>query len=113
MNQFCYTIFGLYGLTLLTAAVAEEQKLDLGIVEVVGVTPLSGAGVAIDKIPANIQTVTSEQLEDTQSISLADYLNRYLGSVHVNEAQNNPLQPDIYYRGFVASPLPTCIFRTT
>ena len=32
-------------------------------------------------------------------------MNRYLGSVHVNEAQNNPLQPDIYYRGFVASPL--------
>jgi len=36
---------------------------------------------------------------------LRTYINRYLGGVHVNEAQNNPLQPDIYYRGFVASPL--------
>ena len=105
MKKICYTLCGLYGLTLMPIVCAEEQKLDLGTVEVVGVTPLMGADVPTDKIPANIQTVTSKQLEDTQSISLSDYLNRYLGSVHVNEAQNNPLQPDIYYRGFVASPL--------
>jgi iron complex outermembrane receptor protein len=36
---------------------------------------------------------------------LAEYISRYLGSVHINEAQNNPLQPDVSYRGFVASPL--------
>ena len=105
MKRFCYMIFGVYGLILISAATAGEQTLNLGTVEVVGVTPLMGAGVPIDKMASNIQTVTSEQLEDTQSISLADYLNRYLGSVHVNETQNNPLQPDIYYRGFVASPL--------
>ncbi len=57
------------------------------------------------KIPANIQTVSSEQLEKTQSYHLAEYINRYLGSVSINEAQSNPLQPDIYYRGFVASPI--------
>ena len=52
-----------------------------------------------------MQTVNADQLEKAQTISLADYINRYLGSAHVNEAQNNPLQPDIHYRGFVASPL--------
>ncbi|MGR9117537.1 MAG: TonB-dependent receptor plug domain-containing protein, partial [Gammaproteobacteria bacterium] len=105
MKTFCYTLFGLYGITLTPVHGAEQQKVDLGTVEVIGVTPLSGYGVPVDNIPANIQTVTSGQLENAQSISLADYLNRYLGSVHINEAQNNPLQPDIYYRGFVASPL--------
>lgn len=95
------------GLSLATASAvsAKDQPLDLGIIDVVGVTPLQGNGVAASKIPANIQTVSSEQLEKAQSITLADYINRYLSSVHINEAQNNPLQPDISYRGFVASPL--------
>lgn len=87
-------------------ALAEEQEaVELETIEVVGVTPLSGSGVSVDKIAANIQTVTADQLKKAQTISLSDFINRYLGSVSVNEAQNNPLQPDIYYRGFVASPL--------
>lgn len=86
-------------------AVAEENTIKLNTIEVLGVTPLSGSGVPLDKVPAHVQIVNSEQLQDAQSISLADYMNRYLGSVHINEAQNNPLQPDVYYRGFVASPL--------
>ena len=104
MNKLTYTILGL-SLTAASAVSAKDQPLDLGIIDVVGVTPLQGTGVAASKIPANIQTVSSEQLEKAQSITLADYINRYLGSVHINEAQNNPLQPDVSYRGFVASPL--------
>ena len=87
-------------------ALAEEQEaVELDTVEVIGVTPLQGNGVSTDKIPANVQTVNADQLKKAQTISLSDYINRYLGSVSVNEAQSNPLQPDIYYRGFVASPL--------
>jgi iron complex outermembrane recepter protein len=98
----CGLLFGL----LSQASFAEEQTpVDLGDVEVVGVTPIPGSFVAAEKIPANIQTISSKQLQKAQTISLADFMNRNLGSVHVNEAQNNPLQPDISYRGFVASPL--------
>ena len=32
-------------------------------------------------------------------------MDRMLGSVYVNDIQNNPLQPDINYRGYTASPL--------
>ncbi len=32
-------------------------------------------------------------------------MKRNLGSVFVNDAQSNPLQPDVQYRGFVGSPL--------
>ena len=32
-------------------------------------------------------------------------MNRALGSVYVNDIQNNPLQPDVNYRGYTASPL--------
>ena len=94
----------LYVLSINTAA-AEQSPINLEPLEVFGITPMSGGTLPLEKIPAHIQTVTSEQLQDAQSTSLADYMNRYLGSVHINEAQNNPLQPDIYYRGFVASPL--------
>jgi len=104
MNRFASV--SLCYLAVLTAALAEEQAPeDLDVVEVIDVAPLSGSGIDAKKVPANIQTATAKQMEKAQSISLADYMNRYLGSVHVNEAQNNPLQPDIYYRGFVASPL--------
>jgi outer membrane receptor protein involved in Fe transport len=40
-----------------------------------------------------------------RSLDLSDFMNRALGSVSVNSAQNNPLQPDVQYRGFTASPL--------
>lgn len=106
MKKIIYGAVGLFSLSSLTAVMAEEQpKIKLETVDVIGVTPLPGSGVDADKIPANIQTVTSEQLEKAQSLSLNEYISRYLGSVHINEAQNNPLQPDVYYRGFVASPL--------
>ncbi len=107
MKKLSFRVLGLFGLSVInvTALADAQQTVDLGVVEIIGVTPLSEGGVAVDKIPGTIQTVTSEQLQATQSISLADYINRYLGSVHINEAQNNPLQPDVYYRGFVASPL--------
>ena len=85
---------------------AEERKaVELEAMEVVGVAPLPGSNLPAEKIAANVQTVTSDQLDAAKTISLSEYMNRYLGSVSVNEAQNNPLQPDIYYRGFVASHL--------
>ena len=86
-------------------SLAEQAPIELDTMEVISVTPLAGHGVAMEKISSPVQVVTSEQLQKAQSLSLADYMNRYLGSVHINEAQNNPLQPDVYYRGFVASPL--------
>ncbi|MEY3786138.1 MAG: hypothetical protein RLZ75_343, partial [Pseudomonadota bacterium] len=105
MRKVLCGMLGLVSLSAISAVPEKDQPLDLGIIDVIGVTPLEGTGVVVSKIAANIQTVSAKQLEDTQSFSLAEYINRYLGSVSINEAQNNPLQPDIYYRGFVASPL--------
>jgi outer membrane receptor protein involved in Fe transport len=105
MRRVLKGMFALSFLLVMNNTLAEEQRMKLDTVEVIGVTPLSGSGVSLDKIPANVQTVSSKELQEMQSTSLAEYMNRYMGSVHINEAQNNPLQPDIYYRGFVASPL--------
>src|SRR5262249_43613486 len=36
---------------------------------------------------------------------LSDFMNRRLGGVYLNEIQGNPVQPDLNYRGYTASPL--------
>jgi iron complex outermembrane recepter protein len=72
--------------------------------EVVVVAPY---GTAVDPtlVPANVQRAVAEQLQRSQSLDLTDFLNRQFGSVSINHAQNNPLQPDLNFRGFTASPL--------
>ena len=91
--------------TLYSQVQAQEDIVDQGEIEVIGVTPMHGVGLPEYKIPYNIQSATSEDLERSQSFDIADFMNRNMGSVSVNESQENPLQPDIQYRGFSASPL--------
>ena len=72
--------------------------------EVVVVAPY---GTAVDPalVPANVQRAIAEDLQRSQSFDLTDFLNRQFSSVSINNAQNNPLQPDFNFRGFTASPL--------
>lgn len=72
---------------------------------VIGVTPLPGAELDASRIAAPVQTATSEDMDRSHALDLAGYMNRSLGSVYVNDIQNNPLQPDVNYRGYTASPL--------
>ena len=84
---------------------AEDEVMETDTIEVIGVTPTLGVGLPENKIPYNVQSATSDDLDKSTSLDLTDFMNRNLGSVIINEAQNNPLQPDIQYRGFTASPL--------
>lgn len=74
-------------------------------VTVVATTPLDGVGVPLDKLPAPAQVATSDEIQRAGALDLSAFMNRRLGSVHVNEIQNNPFQPDVNYRGYTASPL--------
>ena len=80
------------------------QPAPVEIIEVVGATPLGGE-LDTDDIAANVQTATAAELRAHNALDLADFMKRSLGSVFVNDAQSNPLQPDVQYRGFVGSPL--------
>lgn len=71
---------------------------------VIGVVP-AGLGVDRDKIPFPVQSGNTEALQRTGADSVADFMNQNFLSVTLNDAQNNPLQPDLQYRGFTASPL--------
>ena len=85
-------------------AVMVAQEVAEEIV-VIGVTPTQGVGLPEDKIPYNVQSATSDDLDRAQSLDLSDFLKHNLGSVTINDAQNNTLQPDIQYRGYTSSPL--------
>ena len=69
------------------------------------ITPAPGARIEIEKVPRNVQRLDAEALALDQPLDLADVLNARLGSATLNDVQNNPLQPDLQYRGFTASPL--------
>ena len=68
-------------------------------------TPLHGSRLPRDRVPANVQTVTADAIAVRHSLDLTDYMLDTLGSVSGNQVQQNPLQPDLQYRGFLASPL--------
>jgi outer membrane receptor protein involved in Fe transport len=87
------------------SAHAADADKPLPTVIVVGTTPLPGAELDTSNIAAPVQTATSQDIERTHALDLTAFMNRTLGSVYVNEVQNNPLQPDISYRGYTASPL--------
>jgi outer membrane receptor protein involved in Fe transport len=73
--------------------------------EVVATTPLPGVERPLYEIPAPVQAATGRDLEQSGALDLADFLNRRIGGVYLNELQGNPVQPDLNYRGFTASPL--------
>jgi outer membrane receptor protein involved in Fe transport len=86
------------------AAQQAQSSSPIETIDVVGTTPL-GAGRDLDEIAANVQTATADDLREQAALDVADFMKRSMGSVFVNDAQSNPLQPDVQYRGFVASPL--------
>ena len=67
--------------------------------------PLSSSDVAADKVPAATSVVSSQQIEQTHSPSITDSLLKYVPSVLTNDVTGNAFQPDIQFRGFVASPV--------
>lgn len=92
-------------LSILTALNAHAAVTELEGVTVVGQTPIHGTGIEKSKLAASVQSANSDAIQQSQSRSLSDYMRLNFSGVSINEAQNNPYQPDVQYRGFTASPL--------
>lgn len=95
-------VFATVGAALAAADSAEPpaEAVAAEVEEVVAVAaPLNAEAEAT----ANAQSAIVESI--ASGLELGDFMRRELGSVFVNEAQGNPLQPDVQYRGFVGSPL--------
>jgi hypothetical protein len=74
-------------------------------VEVVASAPLPGGELESWESAPPVSVSGQEEIRASQSLSLADFLDRRLGGVNLNEIQGNPYQADLNYRGYTASPL--------
>ncbi|HET7609968.1 MAG TPA: TonB-dependent receptor, partial [Gammaproteobacteria bacterium] len=88
----------------ISAGTVAQPSPPVEVIEIVGVTPLGG-DLDTNRIAANVQTASAAELREKNALDLTDFMKRSMGSVFVNDAQSNPLQPDVQYRGFVGSPL--------
>jgi outer membrane receptor protein involved in Fe transport len=91
-------------LALLSVGAAWSAE-PLPSIDVISTTPLHGIEIERDRLPMHAETASDLDLQRQQSLDISEFLNQRFGSVFLNEAQNNPMQPDLLYRGFVASPL--------
>ena len=80
-------------------------QLDLPSVNVIGTTPLPGIGLPPEQVPANVQTISDDQVRGTRAVDAAGVLNRTLGSATIGDTMGNPFQTDLNFRGFTASPV--------
>src|SRR5215510_9166093 len=57
-----------------------------------------------DKVPSNIQTLTPADFDPAKAPNVPDALLRIVPSVSTSDTAVNPFQPDLQFRGFLASP---------
>ncbi|MFN9431732.1 MAG: hypothetical protein ACK6DX_16505, partial [Acidobacteriota bacterium] len=74
-------------------------------IDVTSTAPLPGVERSLEEVPIPLRTATAQDIENSSALNLPDFLNRRLGSVHLNEIQGNPYQVDLNFRGYTASPL--------
>ena len=93
------TLFGVFQAGAQMAHAQDPEE-----VLIIGVIP-SGAGLDKSKIPFPVQNRNASDIENANPLNISDFLRQSFTSVSLNDAQNNPMQPDLQYRGFTASPL--------
>ncbi len=76
-----------------------------GEIEVVGQSPLHGAGTDSDHVAGNVREVRSADLKAAQPHDVVDFLSGRLGSVAANDTEGNSFEQDLQFRGFAASPV--------
>lgn len=103
MTRQCLT-FAAGAALLATPAGAQINPSALIPADIIVIAPTPLADVE-DMLVFPAQTASDEDLEASHALSVTDFLRRMTGGISVNDIQNNPLQPDINYRGFTASPL--------
>jgi len=68
-------------------------------------TPIAGSGIGPDKVPASVNIVDTKEIARTDSLNITDALQQQVPGVIISEVTGNPFQPDVQFRGFVASPV--------
>jgi iron complex outermembrane receptor protein len=88
----------------LGSAVAGAQE-SLPTIEVVGVSPVAGSEIDINKVPADVLTVGSAAFSHTKTPDLFQAMIQGIPFVSPSDQTGNPFQINLDYRGFTASPV--------
>lgn len=100
------SLFVVSSLAMAIQHVSSAQGIDtVEEVLVIGITPDGNSQQRLTHVPFAVQSASYTDLDESQTLDLSEYMNSRMGSVNINSAQNNPLQSDLQYRGFTASPL--------
>ena len=67
--------------------------------------PGNAKGLDVDKVPSSINAVDASQIKRTGSMNVTDALRDNVAGVNITEVSGNPFQPNVEFRGFVASPI--------
>src|SRR5258708_4003584 len=87
------------------AALAQDSAV-LPEIQVIATSPLSGVGIDREKVPALVQSVTSDDISRSYNPNFTDTLFQRIPGISASDQQGSSFQTDIRYRGFVASPVP-------
>jgi outer membrane receptor protein involved in Fe transport len=91
-----------------TRAIAADnpaEVFELPSVEVIGITPLPGLGIALRDVPANVQRFGGRDIGRQRQPTLTQFLEQNANSVSAASGQGNPYQQSLDFRGSTASPL--------
>jgi hypothetical protein len=83
---------------------AVPQVTLLALVQVMA-TPMDGAWLPLWQTPYSMQSFGAGDLAQSRALDATQYMNGHLAGISLNATQNNPLQSNLQYRGFTASPL--------
>lgn len=87
------------------AQAADTPATQLPPVTVLAPSPLLGSGIDRNTAPNAVNVLTGHDLDRTGRPDLLQTLNQQTPGVSLGDAQGNPFQPNVTYRGFTASPL--------
>jgi iron complex outermembrane receptor protein len=82
-----------------------RRKPPIPVVYVTTAPLAGGPKIDVDKVPASVNAVDSNQIEGTASLNIGDALQKHVPGVILSDVSGNPFQSDIQFRGFVASPV--------
>ncbi len=101
-------LISLFVVLLFTKTLVAQESRKVYVapdVNIISVTPVQGAGVSIDRVPSNIQSILENDLSDKKNFSVVETLNRKAAGISISNLNSSPMQNDINFRGYVAGPL--------
>jgi len=67
--------------------------------------PPSASIPMVSEIPSTVEVTTAQEIAETRQFNLAGALERSTPGVLINDVAGNPFQPQLDFRGFIASPI--------